>query len=557
MCFGSCRFPVFVTDSHLESAIAGWLSWVGDQLQGTCEVITRLNPAKANSVYCETPIHFRVCSGETLSESSASKQHQLVEFVRQAGRRPATLFAHLWAYFSEEFRGVGLRVLESKLVSQRLQPYQLRRRVEDFDNMGDALGQVVDDREMFDIVAASFLKECDVRVAREKASILPTSIETFDAQHCVVRQRQNYLAEIYGQLPLEDESGVAMSPVFGNRGQGMSMFSYARRCVAIRLPRENESLHLRFMRLDWQMEVLFNEVAFNPESEYRVLMWPLPEIEVQHAGLLDGDAEEVYSSLDTPKNETQVIASATRALETARDEHATILVLPELTVSPGVEQAMREYLANEHSVWKPLLTVYGRTHVCNPQKKRCDLNQGVVLDVHGEVICEHLKTIGFGIFSPDNPIPVLGRDRPNGVSERIETGTEFTLIETPLGVMVPMICKDLLNTQAEQLIAGSHADTILVPSLSPHTKAHSEVAKRLRIQQWISTFVSNRCLDRTWKGERVSWQPIDGSPLAAQQMLGEGASFFQVPRPAGQPGMVVCGLDNPTIPYLLFTADLV
>jgi len=484
------------------------------------------------------------------------KRIDLIRLLIKDNGQLARMFAHLYAYFDVSLGGVGLANLENELLTQKIEPFMLSRRANDFPNLLVVLQTHVGDRGKFEVAAAGYLKEVDYRLSHESQSLIAGEYGTFDDRRCFVRKRNNYLATMRESIA-SAEDDPAERPR-GPRGQGLSLFPYASRCICIQAPTTTEPLQIQFVKLDWETELRLCKIASSnhPDDEYRVLMWAPPDIAFRHADLLNPQ-NEPYVSLNEPTNLDIVESALKEGFELALKLRATVLIFPELTVPPSTEQWLIEMLDANANV-PPFLVVFGRTHRPSTESdlaQPLDLNQGVVLGHAGQIVCIHDKLTTYGEIPPSKPISVFGRSWPKGISERNEKGQLLYIIETSTGVVCPLVCKDLLNPGIEEFIGKTHIDTVFMPSLSPQTKAHRDVANRLLLRQLASSFVSNRCLEPVWHGCNLSWSNPDGSPRDCENLLGVGASFFVVPGKIGGKRCVVCGNGNPTGRFLLFCAD--
>ncbi len=477
---------------------------------------------------------------ETEEDSAAfvERRKRLVELLVRDSPSYAKQFAHLCVFFDNRFGGSGFSFLEDQLITMQMTSAELESRAKGIENAADNLDAVRDTRLEFEYAAAGFLKEFDYRLGNEQPSMLPIEpIQSLDGHACYVRQRSNYLAEIY------DNS------VGGPRVQGASLFAYARECIAIPVPATAQRPTLRFQSLNWRLAGRLDQIASTPSHEYRVLMWPFPDVELLHHGLRTPTFDEPYTRLAEIEDETRLLQRTQEAIEIAKQQRATVLIFPELSVTPTVEKSIVDVLSQGYYADSyPVLTVFGRTHVAGEQ---LDSNVGVVMGPDGQLICQHIKLSRYGT---DQPCEFFGRKWPKGISERNITGDTVSIFETPIGVFSPLICKDLLTVDVQDLIQQTHIDTLFVPSLSPETRAHQRVTDILRLRNWISSFVTNRCVEPAFSSSRPNWQLVAGQTPSAEDLLRQGSSFFEVARKEGN-RLVVCGAVDPNLPYLLFTAN--
>ena len=132
----------------------------------------------------------------------------------------------------------------------------------------------------------------------------------------------------------------------------------------------------------------------------------------------------------------------------------------------------------------PILTIAGLEH--HPAATG-DVNTCVVLAHDGRVLHTHHKITRYG-----------GEDAESGEwVEGIVTGAEVTVLESPIGNLSPLICRDLFHELVSPLVVGSHANVLAVPSLSPKTSAHESAAYRFLASNGAATLVCNRWFDDT------------------------------------------------------------
>lgn len=122
----------------------------------------------------------------------------------------------------------------------------------------------------------------------------------------------------------------------------------------------------------------------------------------------------------------------------------------------------------------PVLTVAGIEHVLDRDNH---VNEAVILGPRGDVVHRHRKLTRY----PD------GND-----IEGTQTGDVVTVLESPIGNLTPLICLDLFNDAVEPVVTASHANVLLVPSLSPTTSAHATAAAEFLASNLAATLVCNR-----------------------------------------------------------------
>lgn len=234
-----------------------------------------------------------------------------------------------------------------------------------------------------------------------------------------------------------------------------------------------------------------------------VLLWPLSTFLEYRNGPDEGD----FVRLHAVENDGAVQAELCAATEAARSLRATLLVLPELALTPASLQELRRLLHANGAAGFPLLTLAGCCH-CPTGDGRLDHNEAVLLGPDGSELHRHRKLSAFTGFSSD-PASFRG--------ERLEVGDRISVLESALGNLCPLICLDLFHEPSRAALEASHANLLVVPSLSSKTTAHRDAARRYRVSLKASTFVCNRSF------ERVAATGEGGLGAAP-----EAASFYQL-----------------------------
>ena len=229
----------------------------------------------------------------------------------------------------------------------------------------------------------------------------------------------------------------------------------------------------------------------------RVMIWPLT-IPVRFTALENVAAAEemTFVSLRTVANEDEIEKEILEALNMARDQQVTLLLLPELCVTPKIQQAIQDALQRHGVDGHPLLTLFGGCHRPSGSGD-LDLNEAILLGADGSELHRYSKQAAFTNMGMK-------------LAERLDVGDILSVLESPLGNLVPLICLDLFHDGVSQLVRESHGNVFLVPSWSEKTSAHDNAAKRLQGSMRASTFVCNRRFK----------EPLDHP---------EGTSFYYVP----------------------------
>lgn len=429
---------------------------------------------------------------------------------------PPACFVLLWTFFEE----VGLGPLEDRLRAEGLKPYQLRHRLADtaakpFEprrRLAKHVGSPVD----FDRFAIEWLIRLDRGLNDgPSARFEPFELRGVDGATYRVRRRNNLIANHF-----EAEPTWAAH-------QGRSLLAYA--CNHLVVPVQPPGgFELRCLgEPAWGNRVSRAGLLHAKETAgLKILLWPL-RCRLDYLGLDLSRPLPAFVSLREVSNEAELVDDVCEAIATARRELATILVFPELAIPPVAEAAVVRALAEEPVEHNPVLTLVGRCHRPS-EEPELDVNEAVLLASDGRELHRHRKLVCF-------------TDRTADCGERLATGNTVTVLESSIGNLVPLICLDLIDVPIRDLLARSHGNLLLVPSLSKKTTAHSDTAKDLQVRRLASSFVVNRWLDHLWQpGQPPMMRPEDG-----------GSSFFQVP--SRKRAKVAHFCEQRDRPYLLFS----
>jgi predicted amidohydrolase len=178
---------------------------------------------------------------------------------------------------------------------------------------------------------------------------------------------------------------------------------------------------------------------------------------------------------------------------------ATVLVLPELVVSPATLETVKTRLKKNGVDGYPILTLLGLSH--REGTEGC-VNEAVLLGPGGEELHRHRK---MSCFTHGSAGQEAGEDN--------QTGFDLIVLESAIGTISTPICLDLFQEDVAAARSRLPVDLLLVPSLSDTTSAHLAQAKLAAASvHRTSTFVCNR---------RLLTQPTRERP--------EGSSFFLLP----------------------------
>lgn len=209
------------------------------------------------------------------------------------------------------------------------------------------------------------------------------------------------------------------------------------------------------------------------------------------------------------RNEAGQIAFIQRVLERCQQEGVSILVLPELRVSPSIRAALVEWLLDLDGVPTLGLVVAGSWHVLDDGRyvNRCD-----TLGPRGEVLWSNDKLADYEISSdavakkPDLLALLEGSGR-----EDIRRGSTLQIADTTIGRLTTAVCAGFFHGPAEAVMKASGANLFLVPAMSPKTGDMVTLAEQLTRYR-AGTFLAN-CASVGGK-ERSFWRvPIDDKTL--------------------------------------------
>ncbi len=435
-------------------------------------------------------------------------------------KEPAQCFVAVWTYLTPAL----LNAAEERLDAQGVYPSQLRNRIADDSpanlpprHVIPALRDLLPHPESFDRLLLEWLIRLDEALGKRGFSGL--ELDGFDGRRYWIRLSNNFIAD-YLEARLWEGTWEAH--------QGASIATFARDHVAV--PCEHRSgfeIACRQARTWAGRELSRRLLQVKRRSDLRILLWPFRTGPI-YSGL-DLQRLPPYFRLESIDNEPTISSEVEKALEVARQERATILVFPELSIPPAVDSTIRGILGGGRPGGHPLLTLYGCCHRRNDAGDR-DFNEAVLLGPGGrELLPRHRKMV-----------PYLHRGVGVETKEQLVRGQRLCVLESPLGNLVSLICLDFFHVAVSDTLADTHGNVFLVPSLSAKTTAHRSSAKRLQVRRKSSSFVCNRWLDHVW----IEDQEAEKKPAE------KGTSFFQVP---SRGGYVTHLGDRPGAPYLLFS----
>ncbi len=295
--------------------------------------------------------------------------------------------------------------------------------------------------------------------------------------------------------PIADHAQRSVPP---SARQG-TMAAYAHRMTLV--PVEGPGEHtIACVNVQAAAPAVFKRLLAAARSGLSVALTPF-DGRIDYAGLDDYLARRVdFAVFKDPRNESDLVTQAMAAVEAAAEARATLLVFPELALSPAMLAAIRARLASHGPDGHPILTVAGLCHAPLPSGG-LHVNEAVLLGPSGDEIWRHRKLRRFTDAA--------------AVPEHIETGFTLGVIETPCGNLATPICLDVFAHETKELLLTSHATVLLVPSLSPKVNAHQTAASEFAADRSGSTFLCNRTVNGY----------ADDAP-----------SFYLVPRSPGDEG---------------------
>lgn len=166
-----------------------------------------------------------------------------------------------------------------------------------------------------------------------------------------------------------------------------------------------------------------------------------------------------------------------RAVERAAADEADLVVLPELSVTPGQRELLKAMLARAGG-HQPCLVVAGSFH---EERNGRRVNVSELLGGDGRRVLTHEKLRPFGLA--------------DGLAEDIHAADTLTLLVTPLGTFALAICKDFCDELGPIDFAILPVDWWLVPSMGDQATidAHLDRARTVwRVLNRAASVVANQ-----------------------------------------------------------------
>lgn len=180
-------------------------------------------------------------------------------------------------------------------------------------------------------------------------------------------------------------------------------------------------------------------------------------------------------------------------LRKAHGEGVALLVLPELRMTPGMVEVLRDFLEGQAvSAESGLLMVAaGSWHVPDGTDY---VNRCVVLGHRGGVLWDQDKLEEFHLVAENvAKDPAYWANQgigPAGAVESIRKGTVQVAVDGPVGRLAAAICSGFFQERAAALLAEVKANFYLVPAMSAGC-GELEVAAMAMVRRRAGTFVAN------------------------------------------------------------------
>jgi predicted amidohydrolase len=211
--------------------------------------------------------------------------------------------------------------------------------------------------------------------------------------------------------------------------------------------------------------------------------------------------EKTFFFLDRISGETQLLSCMKRLIEYCHQEQIAVLILPELSMSHELEDALREELKSKNNdiekPW-PLLVVAGSSH--QPLDGSPYANISTVLDYRGRN-CVLLPGPKEWIVAKRTEFPIQRKwiDKTTSESseemvvEPMELGDEITVVDTPIGRICVQICLDFIDPGSEELLLNLGISLFLVVAMSHSDGMFHARAEIMAKKTEAATIYANAC----------------------------------------------------------------
>jgi len=387
-----------------------------------------------------------------------------------------TAFVLLWTYI----RSTGLGEVENDLIRQGIDPKALEPMPE-----RAATGDEYDTKAMyrvlmeeirsadFDVIVLRSLKRLDRRLAANRGTFEAEKFNGLDDKAYRIRPLNNRIADFFAGVDRDapdDDDDKARRGIGGACDQSLSLAAYCRNFRLV------PAFDIDGLRIDclsrWADASVLDRLrqAFEKRCLH-FLCWPLQaDLHYEESNGTGGSFVRVTVGGDVASRHQEL----SRAVDAAKKEKAAVLILPELSMAMDDVPILRNMLSTHAYGEFPILTIAGLEH--RPDGD-ADVNEALLLGPTGKVLLTHRK---------------LTRYRRGDVQERIKTGTTISVLESPIGNITLLICLDLFNDTVQPIVTASHANVMLVPSLSESTTAHMNAAYGYLGSNFAATMVTNR-----------------------------------------------------------------
>jgi hypothetical protein len=194
-------------------------------------------------------------------------------------------------------------------------------------------------------------------------------------------------------------------------------------------------------------------------------------------------------------------------LDAAIDVAAQIVVLPELSTTPGLVDAVQRRLADDE---EQRLVICGSWHAPDPADgEAANLSVGLVSGLQARM--RHRKIVEFGDLYPRNPDDRRreGIIAPSAPLVRIYVADQFRF--------ALVICKDFLDASVTRTLDRVGANVLLVPALSRTTqpfkaRAHAHVSDA----QAVSVVANG---PRAWAGDPIAPTALLARPYEPRDII--------------------------------------
>lgn len=427
---------------------------------------------------------------------------------------PAACLVLLWTYFRHD--KVGLSDVEDRIGSEYKHVLKLPGLNLSGKGSGGLSAAVRDllacDSERFDVRALQLLKGLDTLLNDgDPRDFGSAELPGIDGELYLVRPRNAFVARRW-DLTWERRQGLSLAAYCGN--------------FTVVPAHPVQGLRIEICSSpSWRNTYLQDRLRWE-RNRFKVMLWPF-ECAFDYPALREMKKKPppLHVTLDALDNEPALQEEVERALEEARRQEVTLLILPELSIPPATAVKIHERLVGQGVDGYPILTLFGCSHRRN-QRGDLDVNEAVLLGPDGSELHRHAKLAPFTDYAE-------GEEHPCG--ENLERGKTVTILECSIGNITPLICLDLLNTTVADILGRSHGNLLAVPSLSPQTSAHQTAARALQPRLRACTFVCNH-----WNGDPPGHRTT---------------SFFQIPAKNGLQFHIHPAASKADKPYLLFPQE--